>query len=79
MGRSSALYLKRKLHTPDLLYPRPWFTLNSLRTHRRPHVTIQAMRDVEDPNARLETVELELTPATTYRAPDLSGLDPDFL
>ena len=63
MSKASRLYLQRKKLVPDLLYPRPWFATNSLPSHRRPHVTLPALRDIENPGARLETRPIEETPA----------------
>ena len=79
MGRSSNLYLERKHHTPRLMYPRPWFATNTLHTHSRPHDILPELQDLENPNARLETVPVELVLGHIYQQPDLTDMDPDFL
>jgi hypothetical protein len=47
----------------DIRQPRPWFATNTMKSHRRPHVTLPALRVVEDPSARLATKPIEETPA----------------
>ena len=61
--RSSRLYQRRKKHIADMRTPRPRFATNTMKSHRRPHVALVALRVVEDPGARLATRPIEETPA----------------
>ncbi len=78
MGRSSDLYLKRKHRTLRRMEPRPFFVTNTLRTHFRPHTVLPELQDLENPNARLLTVPVEVVLGHDERQPDLSEMDPDF-
>jgi hypothetical protein len=60
---SPKLYLRRKKHIDDMREPRPMFATNTMRSHRRPHVTLPELRVVERPEARLATRPIEETPA----------------
>ena len=60
---SPRLYQRRKKHIIDMREPRPAFATNTMRGHRRPHVTLPALRVVERPEARLTAKPIEETPA----------------
>ena len=79
MGRASNLYMKRHRLITRLMPRRPYFVLNSLRTHFRPHEELPAVQDLENPNARLTIQQIEDVQGHTVRSPDLSDIDPDFL
>ena len=79
MGRASNLYMKRKHLVPRLMPRRPFFVTNNLRSHFRPHVTLPELQDLENPNARLQTVPVEVVLGHSERPPDLSDIDPDFI
>lgn len=60
---SPRLYQRRKKHILDMRWPRPVFATKTIKSHRRPHVTLPALRVVEKPEARLATQPIEDTPA----------------
>ena len=63
MGRSAMLYMMRKKTVLDRLRPAPWFATHTLRTHRRPHVTLPVLRDKEQTFNRLAEVPISEVPA----------------
>ncbi len=60
---SPRLYQERKKHIIGMRMPRPTFATNTMRSHRRPHVTLPELRVVERPEGRLATKPIEETPA----------------
>jgi len=57
------LYQRRKKHINDMREPRPVFATKTMKSHRRPHVTLPELRVVESPDSRLATRPIEETPA----------------
>lgn len=61
--KSPMLYLERKQLVLVPQATRPWFAMNTLRSHRRPCTTLPELRIKENPSARLAVRPIEEGPA----------------